>query len=160
MKLQSSDGVVFNVDATAVKQMLTIQTMIDQEGEESDEVIPIPTVQAEILEKIIQWTEYQKTIHEKEDKITWCIQYFNLELRKNFDLIIAADYLEVISLLNEACQTLIIHNKWEIIEDTARYFFDPKVLILLEEFEREHGYDSIVTIFADKYLKYFDTKVS
>ena len=31
LKLQSSDGVIFSVDAATVKQMVTIQTMIDHE---------------------------------------------------------------------------------------------------------------------------------
>ena len=46
VKLQSSDGVIFTVDAATVKQMVTIQTMIDHEDEHSDEVIPVPTVKA------------------------------------------------------------------------------------------------------------------
>ena len=45
-KLQSSDGVIFSVDTATVKQMMTIQTMIDHEDEHSDEVIPVPTVKA------------------------------------------------------------------------------------------------------------------
>ena len=41
--LKSSDGVIFPVDAATVKQMGTIQTMIDHEDEDSDEVTPVPT---------------------------------------------------------------------------------------------------------------------
>ena len=160
MKLQASDGVIFSVDAETVKQMVTIQTMLDQEFENSDEVIPVPIVKAQILEKIIQWVEYQKIDQEKKEHIDWCIQYFNLELRKKFDIIIAADYLEIHSLLNEACRTLIINNRWDIIEDTARCFLYAKVLILLEGYERDHGYDLIVAISSDKHLKYFDCKVT
>ena len=59
-KLESSDGKIFTVDAATVKQMVTIQTMIDHEDEDSDEVIPVSTVKAQVLEKIIQWTEYHK----------------------------------------------------------------------------------------------------
>ena len=160
MKLQTSDGVIFSVDAATVKQMVTIQTMLDQEDENSNEVIPVPTVSAQILEKIIQWVEYQNIDHEKKEQNTWCIEYFNLELRKKFEIIIAADYLEIHSLLNEACRTLIINNRWDIIEDTARCFLYAKVLILLEGYERDHGYDLIVAISSDKHLKYFDCKVT
>ena len=59
-KLESSDGVIFTVDSAAVNQMVTIQTMIDHEDEDSDEVTPVPTVKAQVLEKIIQWAEYSK----------------------------------------------------------------------------------------------------
>ena len=70
IKLQSSDGVIFPVDAATVKQMVTIQTMIDHEDEDSDEVTPVPTVKGNVLEKIIQWTEHQKIFHEKTEKMT------------------------------------------------------------------------------------------
>ena len=100
-KLESSDGVIFTVDAATVKQMVTIQTMIDHEDEDSDEVTPVPTVKAQVLEKIIQWTDYHKIDHEKTEKIAWYIIYFNIELKQKFEIIIAADYdyLEIKSLL-------------------------------------------------------------
>ena len=159
-KLQSSDGVVFSVDAATVKQMVTIQTMIDHEDEDSDEVTPVPTVKAQVLEKIIYWTDYHKIDHEKTEKISWYIQYFNVELKKVFEIIIAADYLEVKSLLNESCRHVSINYKLEIIEDAASNFHDPKVVTLLEKYEKEHGYEVVVTIVDNKHLKYFEIKVS
>ena len=68
LKLLSSDGIIFTVDTATVKQMVTIQTMIDHEDEESDEVTPLPTVKAQVLEKIIQWTDYHKIDHEKTER--------------------------------------------------------------------------------------------
>ena len=173
VKLKSSDGVIFTVDAATVKQMVTIQTMIDHEDEDSDEVIPVPTVKAEVLEKIIQWAEYSKIDHEKK-KISWCIQYFNDELKNKFEIIIAADYLEIKSLLNESCRNVLMNYKWEIIQDAASNFHDPKVVTLLEKHEREYGDEVVVTIVdiskdwyidisnlvPSKYLKYFDIKVT
>ena len=91
-KLQSSDGVIFSVDAATVKQMVTIQTMIDHEDEDSDEVTPVPTVKGKVLEKVIQWTEYHKTDYEKSEKIAWYLKYFNIELESKFEIIIAAEY--------------------------------------------------------------------
>ena len=140
--------------------MVTIQTMIDHEDEDSDEVTPVPTVEGEVLEKIIQWTEYHTIDHEKTEKIAWHIKYFEIDLKKKFEIIIAADYLEVESLLNESCCNVLINNKWEIIEDAANNFHDPKIASLLDNYERKHGYEVIVTIFDNKYLKHFDTKVN
>ena len=153
-KLESSDGKIFTVDAATVKQMVTIQTMIDHEDEDSDEVTPVPTVKAKVLEKIIQWTEYHKIDHEKTEKIAWYIQYFNVDLNELFEIIIAADYLEVENLLKEACHNLLINNKWEIIEGEPA-----EVLTPLIHYKEENGYEVIVTKVDDKYLKYFDTKV-
>ena len=156
IKLQSSDGVIFPVDADTVKQMVTIQTMIDHEDEDSDEVTPVPTVNAKVLEKIIQWTEYHKIDHEKVEKIAWCIQYFNIDLKNKFEIIIAADYLEVKSLLNESCWNVLINNKWEIIEAATNSFNNSKVIDLLCKYKREHGNEVIVTIQSNKHLNYFD----
>ena len=161
IKLQSSDGVIFTVDAATVKQMVTIQTMIDHEDEDSDEVTPVPTVKAQVLEKIIQWTEYHKIDHEKTEKIDWYIQYFNVDLNGLFKIIIAADYLEVKTLLNESCRYVLINNTWEIIEDFVSKLHKPEVLLVpLKHFEKEHGYEVIVTIVDDKKLIMFETKVN
>ena len=145
-KLQSSDGVIFSVDAAAVKQMVTIQTMIDLEDEDSDEVTLVPTVKGKVLEKIIRWTEYHKIDHEKTEKIAWYLQYFDIELENKFEIIIAADYLEVEGLLNESCRNVLINNKWEIIEDAAKRFLDLQVVALLQKYEVEHGNEVIVPI--------------
>jgi len=152
-KLESSDGKIFTVDAATVKQMVTIQTMIDHEDEDSDEVTPVPTVKAQVLEEIIQWTDYNKFDHEKSEKIAWYIQYFNVDLNELFEIIIAADYLEVENLLKESCRNVLINNDWEIIEGEPA-----EVLTPLIHYKEEHGYEVIVTKVDDKYLKYFDTK--
>jgi len=157
-KLESSDGKIFTVDAATVKQMVTIQTMIDHEDEDSDEVTPVPTVKAQVLEKIIYWTDYHKIDHEKTEKIAWCIQYFNVGMNEKFEIIIAADYLEVENLLKESCRNVLINNKWEIIEDAASNFHDRNIVTLLEKYEREFDYEVIVTIVENNKLIYFETK--
>jgi len=157
-KLESSDGKIFTVDAATVKQMVTIQTMIDHEDEDSDEVTPVPTVKAQVLEKIIQWTEYHKIDHEKTEKIAWYIQYFNVDLNELLEIIIGADYLEFEYLLKESCHNVLINNNWETLGNTASNFHDPKVLILLEKHEREYENEVIVTKVNNKKLIYFETK--
>ena len=158
ISLQSSDGVIFTVDKEIVNHMVTIRTMLDHEDEDSDEVTPIPTVNSQVLEKIIQWTEYHKIDHEMAEKIAWNTQYFNIDLSEIFEIIIAADYLEVKTLLNESCRNVLTSNKLEIIDDGASRFYDPKVVTLLQNFEIEYGL-VIVTMVDNKYLKYFDIEV-
>ena len=154
LKLQSSDGVIFNVDAATVKQMVTVQTMIDHEDEDSDEVTPVPTVKAQVLEKIIQWIEYHKIDHDTTSRIAWTVQYFDVELKKMFEIIIAADYLEIKSLLHESCQNVFIKHKWKIIEDAADSFYHPTVVRILRS-----QYKYIVVSIQDKDLRCFDPKV-
>ena len=87
------------------------------------------------------------------------IVVFKVDLNELFEIIIAADYLEVENLLKESYRNVFINNKWEIIEDAASCFYDPKVATLLQDFEREYGEEVIVTIFDDECLQYLDTKV-
>ena len=62
--------------------------------------------------------------------------------------------------MSESRHNVFIKNKLEIIEDAASNFYDPQILTLLDDYEREFGNDVIVTIFDLKYLKYFDAKVT
>ena len=87
------------------------------------------------------------------------IVVFKVDLNELFEIIIAANYLEVESLLNESCRYVLINNKWEIIQDNVSNFHDPNVTTILEKYEREFGYDVIVTIVENNKLIYFETKV-
>ena len=158
LKLQSCDGIIFNVDAATVKQMHMIQTMVDRWMEDSGKVVQIQTVNAQVLDKIIHWTEYHKVDHQKTEKIAWYIEYFNIDLKKKFEIIIAADYLEVKTLLNESCRNVLVNNKWKTIEDAVFRLSEPaEVLIPLKNFH-ELGDETIVTI-ANDILIHFETKV-
>ena len=70
------------------------------------------------------------------------------------EIIIAADYLKIKSLLHESCQNVFIKHEWKIIEDASNSFYDPEVHIILRS-----EYEVVVTI-QNKDLKCFDPKVS
>ena len=61
---------------------------------------------------------------------------------------------------HDSCRNVSINYKWEIIEDAASNFHDPKVANLLENYEKEHGYEVVVTLVENKHLKYFDIMVT
>lgn len=54
MKLQSSDGDVFDVDVEIAKASNTIKTMIEDLGldEDDDEPVPLPNVNGAIMRKV------------------------------------------------------------------------------------------------------------
>lgn len=66
IKLQSSDGEIFEVDVEIAKLSVTIKTMLEDLGmdEEDDEAIPLPNVNAAILkvssDANIAWLDVKK----------------------------------------------------------------------------------------------------
>ena len=62
IKLLSSDSEVFSVDVEVAKQSVTIKTMLEDLGMDDDEeeVVPLPSVNAAILKKVITWATYHK----------------------------------------------------------------------------------------------------
>ena len=62
IKLQSSDGEVFDVGVDIAKQSVTIKTMLEDLGmdEDEDEPVPLPNVNVAILKKVIQWCTFHR----------------------------------------------------------------------------------------------------
>ncbi|XP_059517193.1 S-phase kinase-associated protein 1-like [Myotis daubentonii] len=63
IKLQSSDGEIFEVDVEIAKQSVTIKTMLEDLGmddEGDDDPVPLPNVNAAISKKVIQCCTHHK----------------------------------------------------------------------------------------------------
>ena len=126
-RLMSSDGVIFTVDSDIVNQLTTIKTMIDDLGEgDDDELIPLPNVEAVILEKIILWASHHKNDDNVEggtddDISEWDSEFLKVDQKTLFGLILAANYLDIRPLLETTCKTVanLIRGKTpEQIQDT------------------------------------------
>lgn len=119
IKLQSSDGEIFEVDVDVAKLSVTIKTMLEDLGmdEEDDEAIPLPNVNAAILKKVIQWCTYHKedppppedddNREKRTDDIpSWDIEFLKVDQGTLFELILAANYLDIKGLLDVTCKTV------------------------------------------------------
>ena len=103
LRLKSSDGKTYIVDQDVIKEMVTIQNMLDSLGDgedtDGDETIPIYTINGEILDKVIQWTKYSHNSSAKTDFKCWSEKFLLMNIEDAFQLMEAADYLEINSLL-------------------------------------------------------------
>ena len=69
ISLRSSDGELFRVDPEVATKSMTIKTMLDMLdiGEDDNEEVPIPNVNAAILKLVIQWATYHKDDSQPND---------------------------------------------------------------------------------------------
>jgi len=117
IRLQSSDGEVFPVDVEIAKQSVTIKSMLDDLGMKEDEVIPLKNVNAAILRKVIQWATYHKDDPplpdddenketRKVDICSWDADFLKIDQGTLFELILAANFLDIKGLLDVTCMTV------------------------------------------------------
>ena len=108
IKLQSSEGEVFDTDVNIAKCSGTIKTMLEDLGMEDgeDEIVPLPNVNSAILKKVIQWATYHKddpqALDEDENKekrtddiSSWDADFLKVDQGTLFELILAANYLDI-----------------------------------------------------------------
>lgn len=135
IKLQSSDGECFPVDTEIAKQSVTIRTMLEDLGteEEEDETVPLPNVNAAILKKVIQWCTYHKddpALPEEEenkekrsdDISSWDADFLKVDQGTLFELILAANYLDIKGLLDVTCKSVANMIKGKTPEEIRKTF--------------------------------------
>ena len=105
IKLRAKDGKIFKVSQDIIKQMVTIQTMLDcpgvEDNNDDDEPIPIFAVNGEVLDKLVKWTKYhiENNDNSAEYKV-WSFQFFMDNLGEISVLEEGAKYLDLRDFLN------------------------------------------------------------
>ncbi|KAG8660039.1 SKP1-like protein 1A isoform X2 [Manihot esculenta] len=105
--LKSSDSETFKVDEAVALESQIIKYMIEDDC--TDNGIPLPNVTSKILAKVIEYckkhveTPKPDTNHELE---TWDAEFVKVDQATLFDLIQAANYLNIKGLLDLTCQTV------------------------------------------------------
>lgn len=126
--LKSSDGKDIKVDKKFIEKSILIKNMIE-DIDDSEDPIPIPNVNEEILQKVIEWC-----IHHENDKIQeeenlrntdiedWDKNFFEVDQEMLFDIILAANYLDIKQLLDTGCKTVANIIKGKSVEEIRRIF--------------------------------------
>merc|ERR1711988_1128596 len=110
--LTSKDEKEFKVRAPVAIMSETVKSMMGvEDGEEIDPpeaAIPLPAVEGNILELVIKYCDYHFDNKEtKEDeKNTWNQEFVKVDDDTLFSLILAANYLDIKSLLDLTCKTV------------------------------------------------------
>ncbi|KAK9766777.1 hypothetical protein K7432_003883 [Basidiobolus ranarum] len=113
--LKSSDSQLFRVDKEVAKHSLLIGNMLEDIGE-IEQPIPLPNVTGEVLKKVLEFCEYHKNdvceeITEWEDTGVseiddWDREFAAVDSELLFAIVMAANYLDIKSLLEVGCKTV------------------------------------------------------
>ncbi|CAK8574908.1 unnamed protein product [Lathyrus sativus] len=113
--LKSSDGEIFEIDQKVAMELQTITHMIEDDCAD-DTGIPLPNVTSQILAKVIEYCKKHVEAAAAADSDEWpadenTIKIWDAEFVKVdqdtlFDLMLAANYLDIKSLLDLTCKTV------------------------------------------------------
>ncbi|XP_010683792.2 SKP1-like protein 1B [Beta vulgaris subsp. vulgaris] len=136
--LKSSDGEKFDVEESVALECETIKLMIEDDC--ADNVIPLPNVTAKILSKVIVYCKKHvesaaakscstedscsstaNSTTNEELKI-WDSEFVTVDQSTLLDLILAANYLNIKSLLDLTCQTVSDMIKDKTPEEVRKMF--------------------------------------
>ncbi|KAG6432020.1 hypothetical protein SASPL_103593 [Salvia splendens] len=137
--LRSSDGEMFEVDEVVAQQSQTIKHMIEDDC--ADNAIPLPNVTGKILSKVIEYCKRHvdaaaaaaaASDSKEDDKLASAVSreelkafdtdFVNVDQATLFDLILAANYLNINSLLDLTCQTVADMIKGKTPEEIRKTF--------------------------------------
>ena len=139
--LKSSDGEEFEVEEAVAMESQTIRHMIEDDC--ADNGIPLPNVNSKILSKVIEYCN--KHVHAAaaaaskaaddaasaaaavpppsgEDLKNWDADFVKVDQATLFDLILAANYLDIKGLLDLTCQTVADMIKGKTPEEIRKTF--------------------------------------
>tara|TARA_R110001599_G_scaffold66075_1_gene186484 strand:- start:3890 stop:4354 length:465 start_codon:yes stop_codon:yes gene_type:complete len=107
--LQSQDGQDFQVEVRVATMSETVKNLIQDAG--IDAPVPLPGVTGKILEKIVDYMKYHTehpTIENKEDEVIakWDLDFCKVDQPTLFEMILAANYLDIKGLLDLTCKTV------------------------------------------------------
>ncbi|KAF3328166.1 SKP1-like protein 1B [Carex littledalei] len=140
--LKSSDGEEFEVPEVVAMESQTIRHMIEDDCAENS--IPLPNVNSKILSKVIEYCKKHVAAAEAasskasteegtaaaasvtkpsdEDLKTWDAEFVKVDQGTLFDLILAANYLNIKGLLDLTCQTVADMIKGKSPEEIRKTF--------------------------------------
>ena len=132
VRLVSQEGEVVEVDQETVVISVLIKSMIDDSG--TDEDIPLPNVTKPILEKVMEFCKHVKDhpLQEIEKPLKtdnlrdivspWYADFVDLDQETLFEVILAANYLDIKPLLELTCAKVATMIKGKSVVEVRKLF--------------------------------------
>mmetsp|Transcript_3145 Transcript_3145/g.6302 ORF Transcript_3145/g.6302 Transcript_3145/m.6302 type:complete len:161 (+) Transcript_3145:523-1005(+) len=133
--LVSQEGDNFQVDVNVAKMSELVKTMIPEDEDDSEaQEIPLPNVKSQILGKVLEFCKHYATepMNEIEKPLKsanmgevvqdWYATYVDVEQEVLFELILAANYMDIKPLLDLTCATVASMIKGKTPEEIRKTF--------------------------------------
>ena len=129
INLKSCDGDIFEIDEAVALESQTIKHMIEDDCAD-DTGIPLPNVTSRVLAKVIEYCKKhveaaansdERRVDENDIK-TWDADFVKVDQDTLFDLILAANYLDIKSLLDLTCKTVASMMEGKTMEEIRKTF--------------------------------------
>ncbi|KAF8334262.1 Skp1 family, dimerization domain-containing protein [Cantharellus anzutake] len=132
--LITSDNESFAVDKDVAERSVLIKNMLEDVGE-NDHPIPLPNVSASVLKKVLEYCEHHRgepiptadTDNDDTRKRTtdigeWDQKFIAVDQEMLFEIILAANYLDIKPLLDVGCKTVANMIKGKTPEEIRKLF--------------------------------------
>jgi len=126
--LKSFDGETFEVSEAVALESQTIKHMIEDDC--ADNAIPVQNVTGKILAKVIEYCKKHVEVASADEKPSesedylknWDADFVKVDKETLFELILAANYLDIKSLLELTCQSAADMMKGKKVEEVRSMF--------------------------------------
>lgn len=130
--LQSQDGQDFKVEVRVANTSKTVKNLIEDAG--VDNPIPLPNVNGKILSKVVEYAKYHvenpamengkdnNSENPDSEVDEWDKNFLKVDQSTLFDLILAANYLDMADLLDLTCKTVANMIKGKTSDEIRKTF--------------------------------------
>jgi len=127
IKLRTKDEEIFAVEKHIANMSTTLKYIIEDTDEGGEMIIPIPTITSNTMTTVIKYCKYHYDGEQKSLSAdvmhTWDQNYMKMDDQQFFELILAANYLDIKPLLDLTCKTVANQIKGKTTEE-IRVRFD------------------------------------
>jgi len=124
IKLQSQDNQLFELSIKAATMSETVKNLL--EDVDTADAIPLPNVTGKILAKVVEYVKHHAEnpiVPNETDGINpWDMEFCKVDQPTLFELILAANYLDIKSLLDLSCKTVANMIKGKTPEEIRKTF--------------------------------------
>ncbi|KAL6704579.1 hypothetical protein ACN47E_008089 [Coniothyrium glycines] len=118
IKVITSDGATMAVERPVAERSILIKNLLEDLGGDNEEAIPIPNVNEAVMKKVLEWCEHHKndppasqdddsdSRKKSTDIDEWDQKFMQVDQEMLFEIILAANYLDIKALLDVGCKTV------------------------------------------------------